>query len=97
MDTSVDDSSTRAAPAGESDERDSKKQKPDDESEHMEVSHVERMMQEDFVWSVSDVSDMCEETSEDVQRAVTDMNFYDETTGELFNQRLVREAEDEEL
>ena len=97
MDTSVDDSSKRAAPAGESDERDSKKQKPDDESEHMEVSHVERMMQEDFVWSVSDVSDMCEETSEDVQRAVTDMNFYDETTGELFNQRLVREAEDEEL
>ena len=33
---------------------------------------------------------MCSET-------VTDMNFYDETTGELFNQRLVREAEDEEL
>ena len=96
MDTSVDDSSKRAAPAGESDERDSKKQKPGDESEHMEVSHVERMMQEDFVWSVNDVSDMCEETSEDVQRAVTDMNFYDETTGELFNQRLVREAEDEE-
>ena len=40
---------------------------------------------------------MCEDTSEDVQRAVTDMNFYDETTGELFNQRLVHEAEDEEL
>ena len=79
MDTSVDDSSKRAASAG------------------MEVSFVERMMQEDFVWSVNDVSDMCEETSKDVQRAVTDMNFYDETTGELFNQRLVREAEDEEL
>ena len=49
MDTSVDDPSKRAAPAGESDERGSKKQKPDDESEYMEVSHVERMMQEDFV------------------------------------------------
>ena len=97
MDTSVDDSSKRAAPAGESDERDSKKQKPGDESEHMEVSHVERMMQEDVVWSVNDVSDMCEETSEDVQLSVTDMNFDDETTGELFNQRLVREAEDAEL
>ena len=70
MDTSVDDSSKRAAPAGESDERDSKKQKPGDESEHMEVSRVERMMQEDFVWSVNDVSDTCEETSKDVQRAV---------------------------
>ena len=79
MDTSVDDSSKRAASAG------------------MGVSFVERMMQEDFVWSVNDVSDMCEETSKDVQRAVTDMNFYDETTGELFFQRLVREAEDEEL
>ena len=70
MDTSVDDSSKRAAPAGESDERDSKKQKPGDESERMEVSRVERMMQEDFVWSVNDVSDTCEETSKDVQRAV---------------------------
>ena len=97
MDTSVDDSYNRAAPAGESDERDSKKQKPGDESEHMEVSHVERMTQEDYVCSVNDVSDMCEETSDDVQGAVTDMNFYDETTGELFNQRLVRDAEDEEL
>ena len=97
MDTSVDVSYKRAAPAGESDERDTKKQKPGDESEHMEVSHVERMMQEDYVCSVNDVSDMCEETSDDVQGAVTDMNFYDETTGELFNQRLVREVEDEEL
>ena len=73
------------------------RKKPGDESEHMEVSHVERMMQEDFVWSVNDVSDMCKDTSEDVQRAVTDMKFYDETTSELFNQRLVREAEEEEL
>ena len=40
---------------------------------------------------------MCEEMSEDAQRAVTDMNFYDETTCALFDQRLVREAEDEEL
>ena len=40
---------------------------------------------------------MCEKTSENVQRAVTDMSFYGETTGELFNQRLVREAEDEEV
>ena len=36
---------------------------------------------------------MCGETSEDV----TNMNVYDETSGELFNQRLVRGAEDEEL
>ena len=70
VDTSVDDSYKRAAPAGESDERDSKKQMPGDESEHMEVSHVERMMQEDYVCSVNDVSDMCEETSDDVH-----MNF----------------------
>ena len=40
---------------------------------------------------------MCGETSEDVPRAVTNMNFYDETSGELFNQRLMRGAEDEEL
>ena len=49
------------------------------------------------MWSVDDVSDMCGETSEDVQRAVTSMNFYDGTSGELFNQRLMRGAEDEEL
>ena len=97
MDTSVDDSSKRAASAGESDERDPKEQKPGDESEHTEVSHVERMMQEDLVWSVTDVSDMCEETSGYVRRAATDMNFFNETTGELFNQPLLREAEDEGL
>ena len=42
---------------------------------------------------------MCEETLEDVQRAVTDMNFsYDETNvGRAVQlQRLVREAEDED-
>ena len=41
------------------------------------------MMQEDFSWSVNDVSDRCEETPEDVLQTVTDMHFHDETTGEL--------------
>ena len=62
----------------------------------MGVSEVERVMREHFVWSVNDVAHI-EETSEDVQRAVTDMNFYDETTGELFNKRLVRPAGGGEL
>ena len=59
MDTSVDVSYKRAAPAGESDERDSKKQKLGDESEHMEVSHVELMMQEDYMCAASTMSRIC--------------------------------------
>ena len=46
-----------------------------------------------MIWSVNDVSDMCEGTPEDVQRTVTDMKFYDETTGEQLDQRQAKNQE----
>ena len=89
---STDDSSKRVVPEGENEERDGKKQKADDESDPMQVSHMERMMREDVCWKVDDFSDTCEVTPEGAQHASTVMNFYAGTTGELFHQRLVRRA-----
>ena len=63
----------------------------------METSQMERLMQEDFSWCLGSVSDMCERDPPDVKQVVTDMAFYDETAGEALDQRLVREAETEEL
>ena len=77
---------------GELDEREQ-----DMETSVAEIGIMERLMQEDFEWSVCNVSDMCDAEPLDVQRAVTDMTYYDETTGEAFDPRLVRLAEEEEL
>ena len=62
-----------------------------------EVSHVERMMQEDFRWRLGDVSNMCEDDPDILKHAVADMTYYDENTGEILDQRLVRIGEAEEL
>ena len=93
MDTSLDDSSKRAVPEGDTEERDFKKQKLDYESEHIEVSKVQRMMQEDFSWSVNDVSDRCEgDTRGCTANSHRHALFHDETTGELVDYQLVRQA-----
>ena len=63
----------------------------------MEVSQIERFMQEDFRWGQCDVSDMCEEIPEVVRQIVTDLTYQDENTGEALDQRLVRAGEAEEL
>lgn len=89
------DQSKRAVErAGDDGEQRAKKLRGDQE---MEISQVERLMQEDFQWNIQSVSDMCEGEPGVVRQAVTDMAYYDENTGEVFDQRLVREAEAEEL
>merc|ERR1711954_121436 len=63
----------------------------------MEMSYMERMMQEDFEWSVHHVSDMCEQEPTIAQQALADMTYHDENTGEQLDPRLVQIAEAEEL
>ena len=63
----------------------------------MDVGEMECLMQEDFMWEVGAVSDMCAPMHVDVQRAVADMTYFDENTGEMLDERLVRAAEAEEL
>ena len=55
----------------------------------METSYLERMMQEDFVWEVHSVSDMCEGDPAVVKQGIADMIYYDENTGETLDPRLV--------
>ena len=73
---------------------DVKKQKLD---EGMDIGEMECLMQEDFRWDLGAVSDMCAPVPEDAQRALTDMTYFDENTGEVLDERLVRAAEAEEL
>ena len=47
------------------------------QSDSMEVSYCERMMQEDFSWSLHNVSDMCEGDSAAVQQGIADMTYLD--------------------
>ena len=61
------------------------------------VGIMERFTQEDFEWNVRSVWDICDTTPHVLQRIVTDMTYYDEATGEAFDPRLVRLAEEEEL
>ena len=50
------------------------------EDEDMGISQVERLMQEDLRWEISEVSDMCTPEFEDVRRAGTDSEYFDEHT-----------------
>ena len=75
------------------DEHDAKKAKGDS----MEVSHIEKLCQEDFAWGIHGVSTMCDDDSLDMKRALADMTYCDENTGEVLDQRLVRLGEAEEL
>ena len=65
--------------------------------EGMDIGEMEGLMQEDFLWELGAVSDMCAPMSVDVQRALADMTYFDENTGEILDERLVRAAEAEEL
>ena len=63
----------------------------------MEVSYMERMMQEDFEWQLHNVSDMCEQDPTIAKQALADMTYYDENTGETLDPRLVQAGEAEGL
>ena len=71
--------------------------KPRGQGSEMEVSYMERMMQEDFVWQIHNVSDMCEQDSNIVQQALVDMNYYDDNIGGALDSCLVQAGEAEEL
>ena len=82
-----------------SDEHSAKRPRSDQDMElsQLEVNAMERMMQEDFRWPLHSVSDMCEAECAILKHAVVDMTYHDENTGEVLDQRLVREGEEEEL
>ena len=63
----------------------------------IEPSRAERMMQEDFEWRLQSVSTMCDGDSDVAKRALADMTYFDENTGERLDPRLVAEGEAEEL
>ena len=54
-------------------------------------------MQEDFEWRLQSVSTMCDGDSDVAKRALADMTYFDENTGERLDPRLVAEGEAEEL
>ena len=67
--------------------------KPDDE---MDVTLVEKLMQDDMMWSQSLRSDMCTTEHPDMRKEV-DMNHFDENSWELLDAKLVVAAEKEEM
>ena len=69
----------------------------ENDEEEMEVSLMERTMQEDMKWGDKIVSDMCEPDNEDLRRAETDLKYYDENTWEELDTEKVMEAEKVEL
>ena len=69
----------------------------ENDEEEMEVSLMERTMQEDMKWGDKTVSDMCEPDNEDLRRAETDLKYYDENTWEELDTEKVMEAERVEL
>ena len=81
----------------ELDESDQLTKRPRGDGSGVDVGSMERLMQEDFSWCVGSLSTMCENDPADVIHVVTDMSYFDERTGEQFDQRLVRAAEAEEL
>ena len=68
--------------------------KPDDE---MEITLVEKLMQEDMKWNQSLRSDMCTTEHPDMRRMEVDMNYYDENSWEPLDEKLVVAAEKEEM
>jgi hypothetical protein len=67
------------------------------ENEDVEVSMVERLMQEDMKWGINGVSDMCEQDHEDIRRIETDMQYYDENTWEALDPEKVAQGEKAEI
>ena len=68
--------------------------KPDDE---MEITLVEKLMQEDMKWNQSLRSDMCTTEHPDMRRMELDMNYYGENSWEPLDAKLVVAAEKEEM
>ena len=63
----------------------------------MEVSIMERTMQEDMRWDLMEVCDMCMPDNEDLRRSGTDMKYFDENTWEELDPERVAEGERAEL
>ena len=63
----------------------------------MEVSLVERVMQEDMRWRIGAVSDMCMPEEEELMRSRVDMEYFDENTWEALDAENVMEGERVEL
>ena len=53
----------------------------------MDVSIVERIMQEDMKWDEEAVSDMCMSDDIELKRRETDLEYYDENTGKSKTRR----------
>ena len=62
----------------------------------MEVSAMERLMQEDMTWKAH-ASDMSEKDHPDIQQFVTDVEYFDENTWEPLDPGLVDVGEKDEL
>ena len=68
--------------------------KPDDE---MEITLVEKLLQEDMKWNQSLRSDMCTTEHPDIRRMEVDLNYFDEKSWEPLDAKLVVAAEKEEM
>ena len=73
------------------------KMSAEDEEKDMEVSIMERTMQEDMRWDMMEVCDMCMPDNEDLRRSVTDMKYFDENTWEELDPERVAEGQRAEL
>ena len=51
---------------------------------------MERMMQDDFVWQVHSMSNICERDPAAVQEGIADVTYFDENTSETLDPRLVQ-------
>lgn len=93
-----DQSATSAAkvPRGAEETRGQKREHECEEPE-MEVSVVERTMQEDMKWDERAVSDMCMSKDIELRRSETDLQYYDENTWEELDPAKVVEGERAEL
>ena len=67
------------------------------DDEDMEVSMLEKTMQEDLKWNGKEVSDMCDKVGAEVHRVGTDMAYYDENTWEELDPVKVMEGEQAEM
>ena len=68
------------------------KRSAEDEEKDMEVSIMERTMQEDMRWDLMEVCDVCMPDNEDLRRSVTDMKYFDENTWEELDPESVAEG-----
>ena len=84
---------------GKGDEKRAKKETDVMENQEgdMEVTHMEKMMQDDMPWMIGEVSDMCENQDPDLVRMEVGMEYYDENTWEPLDTKLVAMGEKDEM